>query len=428
MKQFVRRGRLAAHAGAPIVLGYIVVALVLGYKGDTLGAHIFANRLSPMSSASAIAILSSLASGMMALTAIVFSLVIVAVQFGATAYSPRLIRAIGTKPSMAHALGIFTGTFVHALIAIRTVDVAGRPGINLSVVVVAGLWLLASIAMLVRVLPLIHGFVIWDVLAALQRRAVSVAVRVYPSDHASAGDPPDASADLPSTRVVVHTGGPRYLTGLDVRRLVRCAVDADAVITMPLAIGDPAIAGDPLAIVRGGARPIAESELRSGIWLSEEREIENDPGYAIRLLVDIAIRALSPAVNDPTTAVSVLDGLDGLLRVLGHRRLEDAQSTDDRGVVRLVRAVPTWDDLVALAFTEIHYYGRDSFQVERRIATVLRDLPDALPPVRRPAIERFSRWRTRTLADVLHDGSQWLDASGIDRQGIGHEAAGSRLS
>lgn len=419
MTRFVRSGLLSKYGGAPIALTYVAAALLMGANVDTFG-RLLRDDVSPMSSASAVAILSAIASGMMALTAIVFSLVVVAVQYASTAYSPRLIRALAAKPPAAHALGIFTGTFLYALLAIRSVDIAGSPGINTSIIVIAVAWLLVSVGILVRLLPSIRGFTITDVLVALHGRARAAAVRVYPTEdiagHARAEQPPA----LPVTQTVLHERRPMCLAGLDVERLVRSAAAANAVIVIPLAIGDSVITGEPLALVHGATRPIPERQLRDAIWLSDDRHVDNDPSYAIRLLVDIAIRALSPAVNDPTTAVTVLDEVDGMLRVLGQRDLVTNTATDGDGVVRLVRAVASWDDLVALSLTEIHQYGRESLQVERRLATLLRDLPAALPQHRRAAIERFGRWRARTIASVIENARGWIDPSTADRQGIGH--------
>jgi uncharacterized membrane protein len=422
MTRFVHRSWLREHAMAPITAAYVVGALLLGAKGASLCAWVFGDVASPISSASAIAILSAIASGTMALTAIVFSFVFIAIQISGASFSLRLTRVLGRTPFLAHALGLFTGTFVYALLAIRTVDLAGRSGINVAIVIVAFLWLLASVAALVLLIPRIRGLSIGLVLTTLYDQAADAAARVYPP--AQNGAPPPAepapASDLPVTGTLRHAGRPRYLLGLDVAHLMRCAVDAGAVVMIPPAIGDAVIAGDRLAVVLGAAHPLAEARLRDGFWLGPEREIDNDPAYAIRLLVDIAIRALSPAVNDPTTAVSVLDEIDGLLRLLGRRRLEDNQVTDDHGVVRLVRAVASWDVVVALALTEIQQYGRDSFQVQRRLAMLLRDVSEALPVHRRAALDRFAHWRAANPSEALHTAEAWADAFASDRQGLGH--------
>lgn len=414
MKRFVRRSWFRDHAAAPITAAYVIGALLLGTYGHGLLPFHF---VSPISAESAVAILSAIASGMMALTAIVFSLAFVAIQISGAAYSPRLARVLGRSHILGHALGIFTGTFLYALLAMRSIDLARAAGIELSVVILAFAWLLASVAILVLLMPRVRSLSIGDVLMTLHDHGAASATRIYaPLDDTA----PAPTSDLPITDSCVHAGRPRYLVGLDLRHLLRCAVEAGALVEIVPAIGDAVIAGDRLAVVRGATRPLAAARLRDGCWLGAERTIDNDPAYSIRLLVDIAIRALSPAVNDPTTAVSVLDELDGLLRLLGHRRLEDNRMTDDRGIVRLVWATPTWEDLVALALTEIHQYGRDSFQVQRRLATLVRDAADVLPSHRRAAIDRFAHWRGESVSEVLHTAEAWAAPSVGDRQGLGH--------
>jgi uncharacterized membrane protein len=414
MRQFVRpRSR---RADISITIAYVAFALALGRQGGVL-AVVLGDAVSPMSSASAVAILSAIASGMMALTAIVFSLVLVAIQLGSASYSPRLLGVVGERPFLAHALGVLTGTFVYALMAIRTVDLGGAAGVNVSVVAIALVWLLASIIVLVLLLPRIRRLSIGAILAMLQRRGAAVAARSYPA-HASS----TVSASTPATAMVgaiEHVGRTQYIVGIDVPRLVRWATRADATIVIARAIGDSVCSGDRLATLHGEQRSFATREVRAAIWLADERSLDNDPSYTLRLLVDIAIRALSPAVNDPTTAVSVLDQIEGMLRLLGRRHLEADAVADAQGVVRVVRPVPSWDDLVALALTEIHQYGRESFQVERRLTVLLRDLPEALPAGRHAALARFAHWRADSVGSVLHEATGWLDPSASDRQGIG---------
>lgn len=418
MKAFIHPRQLQGHS--PLVAAvYVALALLLGFEADELGASTFAAFSSPMSSPSAIAILSAIAAGTMALTAIVFALVFLGLQVGSTSYSPRLVSVFGQSRILGHVLGVFTGTFIYALLAIRTVDIAGGPGVNVSVVTTAFLWLLACIAALVLLLPRIRSLTIGEVLQSLERSGASAATRIHaPVERAvlQVAEQPMP----PVTGALLHTTVPVYLLGLDVPSLVRCAAEAGAVLVVPFAIGDAIIPGDRLVLIRGATRPVDERRVRRALWLGKERGLDNDPAYAIRLLVDIAIRALSPAVNDPTTAVSTLDEIDALLRQLGRCRLEDHRIVDDEGVVRLVYGVPSWEDLVALALTEIHQYGRESLQVQRRLAALVRDLSELLPDERRPAIEQFERWRVGNVAPVLRTSDAWSDVSACDRQGLGH--------
>jgi len=427
MKALSHRKPPREHATGIAVVAYVGLAVLLGYQGNGLGVSTFAAVTSPMSSPSAIAILSAIASGMMALTAIVFALVFLGLQVGSTLYSPRLVTVLGRSPFLGHVLGIFTGTFLYSLLAIRTVDIAGGPGVNVSVVATSFLWLLASIAALVLLLPRTRSLTIGEVLQSLERSGASAATRVYAPAEQVVVEAVELPV-LPITGVLLHTTVPMYLVGLDVPSLVRCASEARGVLVVPFAIGDAIIPGDRLVLVRGATRPVDEKRVRRALWLGKERGLDNDPAYALRLLVDIAIRALSPAVNDPTTAVWTLDEIDALLRKLGHSRLEDHQVVDDEGVVRLVHGAPCWADIVALALTEIHQYGRESLQVQRRLAALVRDLSELLPDERRPAIRQFELWRVGNSAPGLRTSDASSDASACDRQGLGHPVASTPMS
>ena len=120
-------------------------------------------------------------------------------------------------------------------------------------------------------------------------------------------------------------------------------------------------------------------------------EKEQDPKYAIRLLVDIAIKALSPAINDPTTAVQALDQIEDLLLRLGQRQLEVGASFDSDCTPRLLVPLPGWDDLLGLAFEEICFCGATSIQVMRRMNALVRDLMRSLPEARHPALKRWNQ-------------------------------------
>jgi uncharacterized membrane protein len=135
--------------------------------------------------------------------------------------------------------------------------------------------------------------------------------------------------------------------------------------------------------------------------------------------VDIAIRALSPAINDPTTAVQALDEIGDLLLRLGHSCLATAPMCDAGGVARVVMPLPSWEDFLRLAFEEICSYGASSVQVMRRMNALLTELIAALPVERRPALG-YWKYRLRTSIERhFPDLDQRRDASAGDRQGLG---------
>jgi len=161
--------------------------------------------------------------------------------------------------------------------------------------------------------------------------------------------------------------------------------------------------------------------LLNGIELGGERTFEQDPKYAIRLLVDIAIRALSPAVNDPTTAVQALDQIEDLLICLGQRDLEIGEFRDDSGTLRLVVPFPRWDDVLRLSFSEICSCGATSVQVMRRMNALVSDLIAFVPEERRIALRS---WQTRFRSSIersFAEGEERMEALMEDRQGLGVE-------
>ena len=143
------------------------------------------------------------------------------------------------------------------------------------------------------------------------------------------------------------------------------------------------------------------------------------PSTSLRLLVDIAIKALSPAVNDPTTAVQALDQIEDLLLRLGRRRLEIGAVRDRAGALRVVVPYPTWDDFLKLAFDEIRYCGATSVQVMRRMKALAVDLIAALPPERHESLRQQQKRLDATIARSFPDADEKRDASVEDRQGLG---------
>jgi uncharacterized membrane protein len=224
---------------------------------------------------------------------------------------------------------------------------------------------------------------------------------------------------MPRTQTLTHHGGPYSIQAIDVAGLVNLAKESAGIIEIVGAVGDTVVELTPLLHVRGTREPIPEEKLRKGIELGNERTFEQDPKYAIRLLVDIAIRALSPAINDPTTAVQALDQIEDLLLRLGQRRLEIGKYRDSDGKLRLVVPLPTWDDLLRLAFDEISFYGATSVQVMRRMNALVADMRQAVPKERGPALQRWDERLRGIIARSFVDSEERVEASKEDRQGLG---------
>jgi len=403
-----------------IPLSYAVVAVAAGMIFRRLETPFFHGLTSTVTVSAAMAIYSSVASGMLALTGVVFSLAFVMIQFSATAYSPRLVLWISRDPFMWHAVGIFTATFLYAIAALAWLDRSGSGKVPLiSSLVVVGL-LLASVAMFIGLIQRITLLQINRMLNFTGNQGRNVIETIYPRlDSPAVAPKPEQFRQLPVTQVVIHNKQPEVIEALDTGALVGLAKASGGIIEMLVAVGDTVVALTPLVCVFGARQPVDEEALTNAIEMGEERTFEQDPKYAIRLLVDIAIKALSPAINDPTTAVQALNQIEDLLLRLGCRRLEIGEFRDSDGKLRLVVPFPTWEDFLRLAFDEIRYCGALSMQVMRRMMALVSDLSSRLPEERRPALRHWEERLQSTIARSFEDVEEKLEASVEDRQGLG---------
>jgi uncharacterized membrane protein len=213
-------------------------------------------------------------------------------------------------------------------------------------------------------------------------------------------------------RVIDHHGSPSVVLAFDDKGLLKIAQQADCVIELVPQVGDFMAPDDPLFRVYEGGQGINEQQLRQCVAFGPERTLEQDPAFAFRIIVDIASKALSPAINDPTTAVLAIDQIHHLLRQVGNRQLDDGQDRDAAGRLRLVYRTPDWEDFVQLAVTEIRQFGGESIQVARRLRAMLENLIQTLPETRcallrqelkmlhRSAERFFPEPEDRSLADI----------------------------
>jgi uncharacterized membrane protein len=414
-----RAMRFPGEVGTPLL--YAVGAVVLGMALPRFEAAFLPDLTAPIGAGPAIAVLSAIASGMLPLTGLVFSLAFVMVQFSATAYSPRLVAWFAGSAMMSHSLGVFTATFIYSLAALAWVDRGGTGKVPPLTIWAAIALLLVSVVFFVLLVERLAMLQISRVLAYAGDQGRAVIERDYAPLAEGGPDKGGTAADeLPAERqVVVHRGGPAVIQAIDVARLVALAEREGAVVAMAWAVGDTLVDGMPVLRVHGGARPIAERRLRQLVRLGPERTFEQDPKYAIRILVDIAIKALSPAINDPTTAVQALDQVEDLLLRLGRVDLSAGRVCDGRGSLRLVFPVPSWEDFLVLAFDEIRFCGANSIQVMRRMRALLQDLKENVPPERRPALQRYLERVDNGIRRAFEDGDDRKDAFEVDRQGLG---------
>jgi uncharacterized membrane protein len=417
MSQRRRRTRIA-NWGIPAL--YAVAAVTLGLVLPRLELRLFPASQSGLSAAATAAIFSTIGSGMIALTGIVFSLAFVMVQFSATAYSPRLVLWLARDRVLWHAVGVFCATFLYAIAAMAWIDRGGsRPPPLIATWLVIAL-LIASVGMFIALIEKLTLLQLNRMLAFTSEHGRKVIEETYPKlEAAIATSDPREFEKLPVTFVMTHKGKPRTIQALDIPALCDLATSSGAVVVVVESVGDTLIEGRTMLRVHGGNRNFDEHAFAGSFALGAERTFDQDPKYAMRLLVDIAIRALSPAINDPTTAVQSLDQIEDLLLRLGRRRLEIGALRDRDGTLRVVVPHPTWDDFLSLAFDEIRYCGATSVQVMRRMRALIADLIRVLPPERHASLRTHLRRLDATIAASFQDADDKHAASIEDRQGLG---------
>jgi uncharacterized membrane protein len=228
---------------------------------------------------------------------------------------------------------------------------------------------------------------------------------VYPQPFDPTAPSTGPAGPLPPTRAEVYWPHPgATLQCIDVARLIQAAARTDCVVGFRVGVGQVVRQGRAFAAVHGnGPAALPPTEVLDCLVTGPERTFDQDPALAVRILVDIALRALSPAINDPTSAVQALDAIQACLERLATRDLDVTRIAGVQGHERLRLVLPNWQEYVALAFDELLVAGPSVLQVARRLVAVLDELTDDIPAARRAPIERRLERATTALQQAFPD-------------------------
>lgn len=350
-------------------------------------------------------LLSTIASSLLSFTAVVFSITILVLQLASSQFSPRVLPTFLADPGTRVAMGVFIGSFVYAMVLLPEIrdELQGQaafvPALS---VFVAFVLVLASVGVFVRhIHHMAHSIRVIHIIGRVGRETRRAFDTLAPAGDEAAserdGDRPARPLGEGRPVVVVANGeAAGVIASVDEEGLLAFTEERDLAVELVRAVGDFVPRGAPLFRVSGPQPPPA-AELLSYVVVAEERTSQQDPSFGFRQLVDIADRALSPGINDPTTATQVLHQLHDLLRAIATRRLPSGERLDRAGRLRLVLRRPGWDDYVRLAFEEIREYGGGSLQTVRTLRATITDLLTVAPPHRQP---------------VLHEQLRLLEAKG----------------
>ncbi|MFI1015052.1 DUF2254 domain-containing protein [Streptomyces sp. NPDC020965] len=361
------------------------------------------------------AVVTTISSAMMTFVGVVFSISLVAVQMASGQLTPRVVRIFVRSRISKLTLTVFLATFLFSLLVLTSYESETDPRRITSVPLIQSLLTMALVALslllfiayvsstlrLMQVGPLVDR-IAWESVRALARQPVGDAEPV---------------ALGPENGRVPHRGRAGVLRDVHVAALVRAARRHGVVLRLIPRIGDFIVSGAPvLAVHDGAAKPRVPGYAVS---VGTERTFHQDFAFGLRQLSDIALRALSPAVNDPTTATQCLDRIVQLLSAVVREPLGTVRHRDRGGAVRLVQSVPTWADLVDLALTEIRVAAATSPQVSRRLMAAINDLLTLVPEERAEPLLRHRALLVQSVVRAVPDAAEREFALVPDRQGIG---------
>jgi uncharacterized membrane protein len=402
-----------------------VVGVILGELVPRVDRAVGVPSYWQYSPSTASTVLSAIVGAMAALTGFVVTVSVLVVQMATGMFSARYMRLWYRDRMLKVLLAVLVGTLTFSFALLRHVETDQVPDIG---VTAAGVLVVVSLILFLlfldRSLHRLRPVAVAALVARQGRRSVEAAVHA-----AAAPDAPDfLSGPYETTNeptVVVRSDRAGAIQAMNTGGLMRFARTHDCLLVLRHVVGDFVPAGATLAVTYGGTldRTAADRELQCLIALGVERTIEQDPAFAIRIMVDIANKALSPAVNDPTTAVQVINHLGETLRLIGTTELGRAKPGDEGRRRWVVIPTRSWEDFLALGVTEIRLFGASSVQVTRRLRAVLEELRGAVLPEHRSAVEDELARLDATVKRAF-GGAVDLDRAGrADDQGLGGPAA-----
>jgi len=422
------------------VLG-IVLAVAAGILLPRLDAHVDA-RLPPWLAAllfggdggAARTLLDAISSSLITVTSLTFSLTVVTLQLASSQFSPRLLRTFTSDIFVQATLAVFLATFTFALTVLRAVRSADEGAAFVPRISVTVAFVLGIVSVLGLVLFLAH--------LARQIRVETMLRDVHDDSSATVqsstrplGDArPQRDIPLqPTCALDVTAPSSGFLTSVDEAELLSAAIAADAYLVIDCYPGSSLVEGVPIGAAWSASKGLDDDAFErlqaavcGAIRVGYERTAAQDIGYGLRQLTDVANKALSPGINDPTTAVHALGHISAMLCQLAGRDLRAVVLRDDDDSVRVVLNRPSFAELVDVAITQPRRYGSSDPQVMQRLFRLLEELAwhvEGGSPVR----EQLQRLRATVMGSDFDDTelSQLDDAARRVEYAIDRRLAGT---
>ena len=352
-----------------------------------------------------------------------FGSLLVAIQVASGQLTPRIIATTLLRdPVVKYSVGLFVFTLVFAITALNRLDTVTVQDLVTLITAALGAACMATFLFLIDYAARLLRPV--SILARVGDEGHRVIDAVYPNPVRERPDTGRSSPAVPDKmrRVVAHEGTSEVLLAIDLDTVVREARRTNGVIEFVPRVGDFVATDETLFVLYGNATAADDTRLRAAVALGRERTMEQDPLFSFRIMVDIGLKALSPAINDPTTAVLAIDQIHRLMRIVGNRDLGSDTIIDGLGRPRVVYHAPRWEDFVHLTCTELRMNGAANVQIARRLRAMLINLIDSVPPARRTALEQEGRKLTLAIEGAYRLPDDLALARVADSQGLGGAA------
>jgi uncharacterized membrane protein len=329
------------------------------------------------------ALLSAVAGSIMTVVSVTFSVMVVALTVSSQHFGPRLLNSFMRDNAAQLVLGTFTGTFAYCLMVLRTVQGEGD-GYSTFVphlaVTAALILTLISVGMLIfYVHHIATALQVSEITAGVARDLERTVGALYPEPFGGSTEPPrHQPPPVPDGAFTVQAGSSGYLREIDSEAVLALACERTTIIWLLARPGDFIIEDRPLAAVDPPPRDADDfaRRLRRAYVIGTDRTSTQDADFAVQQLVEVALRALSPGVNEPFTAITCIDRLGQGLTKLASRRIPGAVRTDDTGAVRVIAQPRTFVELVEAAFDPIARYAGRNPAIARRLLETLGVLAD----------------------------------------------------
>jgi uncharacterized membrane protein len=310
---------------------------------------------------SARAVLSTIAGSMVTVAGTVYSITIVALTLASQQFAPRVLGSFMRDRINQVVLGFFVATFTYCLLVLRAVRGTAPAEFVPGAAVTGGVGLaLISLVLLIYFIDYIsHGIQVSSIISRIAHETKQQIVELYPDVWRATVAIPDKTPALPADWAPIVARQSGYLQYTDYHALVALAARAGVVLREDHGLGAFITGGTALIFAGPASRltPELSAQINDAFALGSTPTMQQDVAYGIRQIVDIALKAISPAVNDPTTASNCIDHLGAILVVLAARKYPDPGHYDATGRLRVITHERTFHDLARLAFDQIRHYG-----------------------------------------------------------------------